>query len=339
MPRLRPVEILVLGYFGITGILFIGRGDRPEMIAGCCLLGALILALAWGESRLSDRFHLPALRFAGPLLTLPFMYSAAAQTVLFIHGRYVDETLNGWEKSFFGAHPNVSLGAIHSPLLTEILTFCYFSFYGGFLIPLFLYARGRELLAERYLFGALLALLTCYLGFMFVPLAGPAVSLPAEFLSGRPEGYLITDLQNAIMAAFDPPGTCFPSPHVAGAWITLLTLRRHVSTLARRVLWTLTIGLTIAVVYDWYHYVSDALAGFLVALAAHAVNRGLEAVTERRGGREAEVAYGVVGDTGPVGAAHLPYLVQVESGHRSPAQAPGGLGERGDGGQEGHGDG
>jgi PAP2 superfamily len=277
MPKLRPVEMLILGYFGIIAALFCTLGAEYTLVGGCLLLGALVLALAKAGDRL------PRLRFAYPLLALPFMYYAASKTVLLIHGRYVDEAVNTWERSFFGEYPNVGIGAIHSPLMTELVTFCYFSFYGCFLIPFVLYARGRRALAERYLFSCLLALLICYLGFMFVPLAGPAVALPREFLDGHPEGYLVADLQNAIMAAFDPPGTCFPSPHVAGAWITLLCLRRHLAAWSRRGLWVLTIGLTVAVVYDWYHYVSDAAAGFLVALVAHKISARVTALADRSG--------------------------------------------------------
>ncbi|WP_186404055.1 phosphatase PAP2 family protein [[Actinomadura] parvosata] len=277
MRQLRPVELLVLSYFGISAVLHVTLGDPardgPMAVVTCVLPAALLLALIRLELRFRGRFRLSALRFAYPLLMLTPMYSSAARTVLYLHGHYVDEAVNAWEKSAFGVFPNVAMGAVHSPLLTEIVTICYFSYYGSFLIPFFLYARGRKPLAERYMFAALLVLLTCYLSFMFVPLAGPAAALPREFLAGRPDGYLVTDLQNAIMAAFDPPGTCFPSPHVAGAWITLLTLRRHVPELVRYALWAATAGLTVAVVYDWYHYASDALAGFLVALAVHAVTR------------------------------------------------------------------
>ncbi|MEU7895582.1 phosphatase PAP2 family protein [Nonomuraea sp. NPDC049152] len=251
--------------------------DRQGLLAGCGLFALLLLVVVWSEWRFPGNGRVALLRFAYPLLALPFMYAAAARTILALHGRFLDEAVNAWELWLFGAHPNVAVAAIGSPLLTELLTFCYFSFYGCFLIPIFLYIRGHRALGERYLFAALLALLICYLGFMFVPLAGPALSLPDQFASGRPSGYVITALQDRIMAAFDPPGAYFPSPHVAGAWITLLCLGRFASHRVHLVLCVLTTGLTIAVVYDWYHYASDAVAGLLVALAAHVITRRLGA--------------------------------------------------------------
>ncbi|MFC4116946.1 phosphatase PAP2 family protein [Nonomuraea zeae] len=255
--------------------------DCPALLAGYAAAASFVLAARWAERRFPGNRPAALARFAAPLLVLPFVYSAAADTVLVLHGRYLDDTVSAWETSLFGGLPNVLTGAVGFPPLTELLTLCYFSFYGCFLIPVLLYTRGRRALGERYLFAAMLTLLTCYLGFMAVPLAGPAAAAPELYAAYRPSGYVITTLQGRIMAAFDPPGTCFPSPHVAGAWITLLCLRRHVTRNQRVALWALTSGLTAAVVYDWYHYVSDVAAGLAVALAAHAVAKRLSVRRER----------------------------------------------------------
>ncbi|WP_345565953.1 phosphatase PAP2 family protein [Nonomuraea rosea] len=255
-------------------IVYISREsitDWAALLAGYALAASFLLAAQWAAQRFPGNRPVSLARFAAPLLVLPFVYSAAARTVLILHGHYVDDTVIAWETSLFGGSSNVLAGAVGGRLLTELLTFCYFSFYGCFLIPFLLYARGRRALGERYLFAAMLTLLTCYLGFIAVPLAGPVAAAPELFAAHRPYGYVITPLQSQIMATFDPPGTCFPSPHVAGAWITLLCLRRHLSRVSRIVLWVLTLGLTAAVVYDWYHYVSDVVAGLAVALAVHAV--------------------------------------------------------------------
>ncbi|MFC7586254.1 phosphatase PAP2 family protein [Nonomuraea antimicrobica] len=245
--------------------------DRPALLAGYVLAALLLLALARAAQRFPGHRAVSFLRFAAPLLVLPLAYGAAARTATVLHGRFVDDAVHAWERATFGFAPNAAVAALGTPLVTEVLTLCYFSFYGCFLIPVILYARGRRPLAERYLFVAVTALLICYVGFMAVPLAGPALAAPESFAAHRPYGYLITAVQNEIMAAFDPPGACFPSAHVAGAWITLLCLRRHVSRNVRLLLWTLTAGLTVAVVYDWYHYLVDAIAGLAVALAVHAL--------------------------------------------------------------------
>ncbi|PRX65896.1 PAP2 superfamily protein [Nonomuraea fuscirosea] len=263
----------MLGYFGIMAVIVaVARNRLPEwpmLLAGYALAALLLLALAAAMRRRPGSRPVAVLRFAAPLLVLPFVYSAAAETVLVLHGRFVDDVVLAWERALFGGSPNVAAVSAGSPPLTELLTLCYFSYYGCFLLPIVLYVRGREPLAERYLFAAMTTLLICYLGFIAVPLAGPVPATPELAAAYKPSGYLITSLQNQIMAAFDPPGACFPSPHVAGAWITLLSLRRHISTRARLALGALTAGLTAAVVYDWYHYLSDVAAGLAVALAVH----------------------------------------------------------------------
>lgn len=274
--EIRPVEVLMLGYFGLMGIIVSVSRERltdwPALLAGYAVAALFLIVLQRVERRLPGNGTASFVRFAAPLLVLPFVYTAAARTVLVLHGRFLDDAVKAWEAALFGTLPNAAIGAVSTPLLTELLTFCYFSFYGCFLIPVFLYVRGRRALGERYMFATLTALLSCYLGFIVVPLAGPALASPELFASHQPSGYVITALQSKIMATFDPPGACFPSPHVAGAWITLLCLRRFVSRKVRLVLWTLTVGLTVAVVYDWYHYVSDVIAGLLVALVAHAIS-------------------------------------------------------------------
>ncbi|MGP4099703.1 phosphatase PAP2 family protein [Nonomuraea sp. KM90] len=245
----------------------------PALLAGYALAALFLIGLAHAERRLPGVRAVSRIRFAGPLLVLPFAYSAAARTAPVLHGRFVDDAVQAWEQAAFGISPNAAISVLANPPLTELLTFCYFSYYACFLLPVILYARGRRQLAERYLFAALTALLTCYAGFVLVPLAGPALAAPELYAAHRPSGYAITALQNHIMATFDPPGACFPSPHVAGAWITLLCLRRFVPANVRLLLCVLTAGLTVAVVYDWYHYFSDVIAGLAVALAAHAVTK------------------------------------------------------------------
>ncbi|WP_247815825.1 phosphatase PAP2 family protein [Actinomadura luzonensis] len=239
--------------------------------AGCLPAAASVLATAWIGGRPGAGRKAALLRYAAPLLVLPVAYDAAARAALVVHGGYLDADVRAFEHAVFGFSPNAAANAFATAPLTEFLTFCYFLFYGAFLLPLILRARGRAALAERYLFATLLTLLICYAGFMTLPLAGPLTGAVQ-----RPGGYLVTAVQTEIMAALDPPGTCFPSPHVAGAWITLLTLRRHAAPAARLALWVLTLGLTVAVVYDGYHYVTDAVAGLAVALAVHAL-------TTRRG--------------------------------------------------------
>jgi len=77
------------------------------------------------------------------------------------------------------------------------------------------------------------------------------------------------------MAHGDPNGACLPSAHVAGAWAGLLGIRRAFGRSTFAWLLVPTIGLTVAVVYTRYHYLTDAVAGLIVAIAVVATVRFL----------------------------------------------------------------
>lgn len=284
--EIRPVEGLLLGYFALMATIVVPARERLPgavgLLGGCVLGGAfLVVAARVGQRRPGDR-RAAFVRFMAPLLVLPVVYSTAAEAALAVHGRFLDETLRAWERSLFGADLHAVVAAWATPPVTELVTFCYFSFYGCFLIPPILYFRGRAAQAEGYLFALLATLLICYVGFMALPLEGPMPSPPELYAAQRPSGYLITPLQNAIMAAFDPPGACFPSPHVAGAWITVLTLQRHLRGPAHLLLWLLATGLTVAVVHNSYHYAADLVAGLAVALAVHVAIGRIRVARRRR---------------------------------------------------------
>jgi len=84
-----------------------------------------------------------------------------------------------------------------------------------------------------------------------------------------------TRVQRFLMAHGDPSGACFPSAHVAGAWASVLTIRELWGRRAFLAVLVPTIGLTVAVVYTRYHYLTDAFGGLVIALVAAVVARRL----------------------------------------------------------------
>jgi membrane-associated phospholipid phosphatase len=62
-------------------------------------------------------------------------------------------------------------------------------------------------------------------------------------------------------------GNAFPSAHVAGAVVPLIFAWRYAPTLASW-LSPLVVLLSVAAVYDRYHYASDVVAGIIVGGAA-----------------------------------------------------------------------
>jgi hypothetical protein len=295
---LRPLDALTLGYFvTVGGLVTVFHARVPhwwEFPAGYALATIAILALVRAHGRNPGHRWLTLARWGYPLPLSSVLYTTVNRYVLVLRGHFVDTGMNDWEQRVFGGHPNVAIGVLASRPLTEFLYLCYFGFYLFFLIPpLWLWRKRRDRDLERYVFTLMAALYTCYLGFLAVPLAGPGTSLAGRFHPAVLRGYLVVPLQKFIMAHGDPPGACFPSAHVAGAWSAMLAIR---ALIGRRAFWyafPFAAGLTVAVVYTRYHYLSDALAGLTVALVVFALVRRRDWAL-------------VAGRTGPVAEPVLP---------------------------------
>jgi hypothetical protein len=269
-PRLRPLDLMTIGYLAVVSALILIFHNRvhdwyafPLAFAAAALLVIGIVAAheRWPESR-----SIALARYAYPLAFSPVLYTVIDRYVLVLRGHFLDAGMNTWEQLAFGGHPNVAIGHLVSPPLTEAVYICYFGFYLFFIVPpALLFRARRDADLERYVFALMAALYVCYLGFLLVPLAGPEASLAGQLRPTELTGYVVVPLQRFIMAHGDPAGACFPSAHVAGAWTALFAIRALMGRRAFRWVLPFTVGLTIAVVYTRYHYLSDAFAGAAVA--------------------------------------------------------------------------
>jgi hypothetical protein len=294
----KPLDVLTAAYFAVVGTL-IAVHHREVPGWGFYLAGfAAALAAAAVLIKVSDRHRiLGLLRDTYPLFLSPVVYGSIGGYVLILRGHYLDAGMNTFERRVYGGHPTEWLSHLVSRPVTELLYVCYFSFYLFFLIPpLVLFLRRRDADIARYTLPLTAALYVCYLGFLAVPLLGPEHSLAGALHPDTLEGYVVVPLQKFLMAHGDPPGACFPSAHVAGAWAGLFAIGRLWGRRAFR--WTLipTVGLTIAVAYTRYHYATDALAGFAVAVVVVAV---IDAVRRRAVREVAEPPSGQLVGDGP----------------------------------------
>jgi membrane-associated phospholipid phosphatase len=187
--------------------------------------------------------------------------------ILGLHGRYLDHLVYNFEKAVFGIHPSVWLERLASPVLTEIMSIAYHSYY--WLIPLLgfsLYLRKEFAAFRQMVFTVSIAFFVSYFGFILFPVEGPRYAL-GNLYQGPLDGYLVTRIQNLIMEYGDIRGGCMPSSHVAVALAVLLlawTYRRRMAIYLTPVV-TL---LCISTVYKRYHYVSDVIGGLVVGVLA-----------------------------------------------------------------------
>ncbi|GHG91794.1 phosphatase PAP2 family protein [Streptomyces lanatus] len=270
---MEPAEKATLGYLACAAVaVVLGRHNVPDALLLVCLYAA-VAAFVGACFIAQSRFPSPALlwlRTLYPLACGPLLFSVAGSQSLALHGRMLDEVMLTWEQQLLGAYPNVLLGAVASRPLNELLSLSYSSYYLYFVLPpaYFIATRMHEA-SKRYILAMCVAIYLCCLGFMLLPLVGPIAALHGAFMPEHLQGYLAQPLQAQLMASADPPGTCFPSSHVAGAWAAALSVwAAPVPRPAKRLMIAATVLLTVSVVYCRYHYVLDAAAGMATAALA-----------------------------------------------------------------------
>ena len=174
-----------------------------------------------------------------------------------------DPLIIHWQARIFGLQPSVWLERFTHPLLTDLLSLAYLSYY---FLPLFLifllYFKGEEVFQE----GLLLLVLGYYLsflGYIFVPTLGPRFAL--SHLFQRPlEGGIVTKVTALLNSLEHNPRDCFPSGHTQIALLCLVLARRHLRVL----FWVylpIVIALIFSTLYLRYHYLIDVMAGVTFA--------------------------------------------------------------------------
>lgn len=210
-----------------------------------------------------------------PLLLMPLLYAELPYLMEGLPGpvQYHDPTIVRLELGLWGAEPAYAwAGAWPSPLLSELLHLCYFSYYPLIYVPpLLLYrgiagsATGVDRMAgfEETVLALVLAFVSCFAVFIVFPVQGPRyLGVP----SGIPDGP-VRRLVLLVLQGASSRGAAFPSSHVSVAvaqgWMAL----RHQPRVGR---WTvlIVVGLAVGAVYGGFHYGIDAIAGGLVGVLA-----------------------------------------------------------------------
>jgi membrane-associated phospholipid phosphatase len=117
---------------------------------------------------------------------------------------------------------------------------------------------------RRAILSYLTTVVTAYVVFLFYPTAAPRPAVVPG------EGVVAWSLRT--LYALDPPYNCFPSLHVAYAFLAALWthhVRRRIGLAA--LAWAALIG--VSTLFIKQHYAADIFAGALLALAAYAICR------------------------------------------------------------------
>jgi hypothetical protein len=188
------------------------------------------------------------------------------QTVAIVYPGRCDDALAAIDSALFGDMLSVRTGEIASPVVTEIFSICYFLYFPYLFVSWF-YAAWRGLPLLRQLFTGMFTIFGIgFLGYSFVPAAGPHLAFPDAF-SGPLQGWVMTRLNAAVVAGGSNGVDVFPSLHCAMSAFMLFFDRRH-SPWRYRLYLVPCIGLWFATIYLRYHYFADVVVGFFLAAFA-----------------------------------------------------------------------
>ncbi len=263
--KLLPQDIAVWLYLATLSLLiFTFRNNLPNWhnyIYFNLTLGAISFCVYW--FLLTENGWQKFLRHLYPLVLFTFLYEESGRLVKLIHNHFLDDRLVNFELSVFGAHPTIWLERFYHPVPNEVFMIGYVSYY--FLMPtlaIALYLKNK--IAEINFFMLIIstAFYISYLSFIFFPVEGPKHRL-AALEQTELSGPIFTPLAKWVIGNLGIHGGCFPSSHVAVAFITLVLAFQYCRKVGY-VLAPFVITLCIGTFWGRFHYVTDMLAGIVL---------------------------------------------------------------------------
>jgi membrane-associated phospholipid phosphatase len=243
-PRRSEAPWLALAHVAAVGAVALAarrQRERPKRLLLVDLLPLLLLGAFWAELR--------------PLFPL-------------LHSSTLDARIVALEQSVLGL--NVHAVWWHAmPWLRGAMELLYFGYFPGELLILGYVAWRMEAAAFReLLLRGVLTYLVCDTIYLAIPTLGPrAVQAGLEANAAGHAGGVFQFMNDALRNFGDSPGTAFPSSHVAGILTVAIAARATGNRLFGNVMTALGAGVSVATVYTQNHYLLDALAGAVLAVA------------------------------------------------------------------------
>ena len=277
----RWTTTLTASYLAITAALIAVFGNgvpfRGWLVAAhATLFGSLLIlnraSPSAGMLRVIRDWH--------PLILFPFLYKEVELLAAVIGDWRLTAVIPAWESALFSGQPSLYLSErLPFVPLSEYLHFCYLSYV--IVIPsvaAYWYVSGRQAAFGELLLLLSTVLLGSYLFFILLPVDSPYYLSPR--LGPPLSGHFFFDLVHQVSDRGGARGGAFPSAHVSGAFVVSLVAWRHQRRLAYLLI-LITGSVMIASVYGRFHYVLDALAGAILAIAVVSAYRGYLNLSER----------------------------------------------------------
>jgi membrane-associated phospholipid phosphatase len=183
-----------------------------------------------------------------------------------IHPGKFDAALWHIDSLMIGGSLSVRAEALVHPALTDFMSFCYFLFLPYLLFSQIYYFSSDAALLKKFVIGLFTIYGFGFLGYSFVPAAGPCIAFAHQFSVPLTGGWL-TDWNTLVVNRGSNGVDAFPSLHCAVSTFLLGFDYRH--RLWRFKLYVVPcIGLWFSTIYLRYHYFIDVVCGFLLAALA-----------------------------------------------------------------------
>lgn len=266
LARLNPADRLTIGYLLFsTALIAVCRDNIPQWSV-LLPIHAGLLAAIFGLSVARAR-KVPFLSVVShwyPTLLFLFFFEEIGLIVHAIFPGWFDEHLIRADYALFGVHPTVWIEQFSNYWLNEYMQLTYTSY---FLLTIglaaYLWLKGRREDFAVFIASTCAAYYLCYVIFVLFPIESPHHTLrhlQQVELAGGP----FTDFINLIEKHGRVHGGAFPSAHVAGSVVVLISAWRFTR---RAGYWMtpLVASICVATVYGRYHYAMDVFAGIAMA--------------------------------------------------------------------------
>ena len=273
--HLLPHEYVFQLFLLITWLRLVRSSGFTGNLSLLYLSFLLIAAfLIWLSARITAEWAW-RLRLLYYPVVMNLSYKFMAPVVDAIHrGPLLDPTLRRMDHALVGENLSLRLETHVRPLFTEPLSFCYMLFIPYLTFSMLEYLLESLPLLKRFYLGLFTIYGIGFLGYTFVPAAGPYLAMSHEFRAPL-AGYAFTHW-NAAMVRYGSNGVdVFPSLHCAISsymlffdhWYKRWRFRLYVVP---------CVGLWFSTIYLRYHYFIDVVVGFALSASVLYLTRHWE---------------------------------------------------------------
>ncbi len=286
LPINRYRTILLLSYSALAVIMILvlvfpnDVQHAPELLSNCVLAFVVLSVTVVVSGRIGNPWKI-LLRIACIVWLVSFLFDAVSGLQQLLYSNWNDDSLIRFERIFTGIETSLLLEKITNPVLTEWLMASYVIY-----VPLLpftawlAFRAGGEEAVYSYLLSLLAVNILCNAGFILYPVASQMYHNPDQY-SIPLTGWTFTRMSEWMRINVHYPGGSFPSPHNAGGAVMLFTLWKWNRGWAR-ILTPFLLSIPLATVYGRFHYLSDGIAGILLALTVLRIVNGRESAAVRQ---------------------------------------------------------